>query len=56
MTKRTIAKRTIALGPFKRALLLGALGGTLALVDLLLIVPAAEGLDCDTELRRDCRR
>ena len=38
-----MTKRTIALGPFKRALLFGALGGALALIDLVLIVPAAKG-------------
>ena len=48
-----MTKRTIALGPLKRALLLGALGGALALVDLELLLPAAERLDCDTESRRD---
>jgi hypothetical protein len=46
-----MTKGTIALGPFKRALLLGALGGALALVDLVLIVPAAERLHCDTDAR-----
>ena len=45
-----MTKQTIALGPFTRALLLGALGGALALVDLVLILRAAERLDCDSEL------
>jgi hypothetical protein len=51
-----MTKRTTALGAFKRALLFGALGGALALIDPVLIVRAAEGLDCDTESRRDCRQ
>jgi hypothetical protein len=51
-----MTKRTIARGAFKRALLLGALGGALALVDLVLLVPAAERLDRDTEFRRGCRQ
>jgi hypothetical protein len=49
-----MTKRTTALGTFKRALLFGALGGALALIDPVLIVRAAEGLDRDTESRRDC--
>ena len=51
-----MTKRPIALGAFKRALLFGALGGALALVDVVLLVRGVERLDCDAEFRRDCRR
>jgi|1186.fasta_scaffold362572_1 hypothetical protein len=40
-----MTKRTTARDGLKRALLLGALGGALALVDLVLVLPAAERLD-----------
>ena len=43
--RRTMTKRTTARDGLKRALLLGALGGALALVDLVLVLPAAERLD-----------
>jgi hypothetical protein len=42
-----MTKRTIAPGAFKRALLLGALGGALALVDpVLLVLGAGQRVTC----------